>query len=294
MNRSNYISYDKSSIHWLVIGFITCFLFTANNTHASEQGDSSNMTLFPLFIELGDDKHMADAVVLNSGKEKSTYLIDLIDIRVEKNGKRTVISNQRHVNTMVHNSAKQFLKISPRRIILEPDQKQRIRVVYAPKFKKETIADGEYRSHLRVIKIDNSSTKKHKVRAEGEGMFIRPSVHYALTIPVFIREGKMTYDTAITDMKLTKDGRVDIFFRRSGNSSVKGNIQIIYQASSGEEHVVKHLPGVAIYYPAQETKISTQLDLPDHIDLKDGVLKVLYSKVDNFGGQLLASYDYHL
>lgn len=134
-----------------------------------------------------------------------------------------------------------FLKISPRRITLDPKRKQTFRVFLR---KPPDLADGEYRIYA-FLEVKELVSEQSSLDA-GDQVALDIKVGVSLGIPIVIYQGELTgrveeiMDVNISPLPKDRVGvdsthMIKVKFRRSGNSSMGRFMYLKYQTARGKE-----------------------------------------------------------
>ena len=204
----------------------------------SAQG-AGDLLVAPTRLEL-DGFRGTEVVLNNVGIERATYRISLELRRMTPEGELEEVDPA--LANAMEAAALEMVAYAPRRVTLEPNQPQQIRVGVRP---PENLPDGEYRVHMlfRAIPEPKPATAAGQV-TEGIAIELRPI--YGVTIPVFVRVGQLSAEAGITEARLVNvDGRegIAVELTRSGNRSVYGDLQVV---KPGSDPIVL-ARGVAIY-----------------------------------------------
>lgn len=108
-----------------------------------------------------------------------------------------------------------MLVLSPRRVVLQPGEQQKIRILAR---RPADLEKGEYHSHLKV-KSDPLQEKVESIDAGG-GLGMSLSFRAYLSIPIFLHHGKTNIDLEYTNITpTTKDGKDHISYVIENNST---------------------------------------------------------------------------
>ena len=204
-------------------------------------------------IEFDERKRAHELVLMNRGSETEVYSLSLIEMTMDELGTVSELTEA------YEQSAKKMIRYSPRRVTLEPGEKQKVRV-FAKRLRD--IKDGEYRSHLRFIgsKQNDNENSIESILGENE---IRSNVttRSAHIIPIIIREGVLSVSTSISDVFISNDNSmIDITMKRSGSRSAFNDISVsMYDKSEGGWKELSKLEGSAIYTTTSRRKLSMRL-----------------------------------
>jgi len=228
-------------------------------------------------MDKGD--RFATVSIKNTGDASGQYTIETVDMMMEETG------NIREANPdePVEFSAKEMVRVSPRSMTLAPGEFQNIRVLVR---KPAGLADGEYRTHIKVRMLNDNVEASEADAATQKGIQVKTNL--VLVIPAIIRHGETSYTVKLTGAKLvndplTKSVSVQLYINRDGNRSSMGDLRVS-QASDGKEIEIGTLAGVPVYRPNARRMVSVPLNAPP----ASGKIKISYSKQEKEGGGVLA------
>lgn len=153
-----------------------------------------------------DDGERTGIVSLNNrGDEVLVYSFSWERRAQDPNGKTVVLKDGETLPG--YRPADEYLIFSPRRVIVNPGEAQRVRILAR---RTKDMAPGEYHSHLKIASAPLKEAEKPK--AEG-GLSGTLAVRSNVSIPVFLRTGPTKIELDIKTSKLFK--------RENGNHFVK-------------------------------------------------------------------------
>jgi len=164
-------------------------------------------------------------------------------------------------------SAKNMLRYSPRRGVIEPKGMQAIRMTVR---KKAELPAGEYRA---VLKITASESQNNN-----QGVSIRPKVIYS--VPVLVRHGQLQATSELINPKyILQNGQPTLMLWQTlqGNRSLYGDFKLL----NSENEIIGELHNVAIYPPLSRRKIYILLQQPSN-----GPLTLHYAENPEYGGNI--------
>jgi P pilus assembly chaperone PapD len=224
-----------------------------------------------------------EVILNNIGSEEATYRISLELRRMNKDGELEEISEADATDQ--EKLALSLIRFAPKRVTLSPDQPQSIRVGLQPE-PMSTLADGEYRVHLlfrAIPKADAVTATAEKA----EGVQIKITPIYGVTIPLIIRKGNLNAKAAIANPRLIRDnGRSLLAFdmTRQGEKSVYGNVFI---SKPGLAMPLWSSKGIAIYPETNERLVTLPISEEAAAQLH-GPITVAYHQTVEAGGDLIA------
>ncbi len=225
----------------------------------------------------------AEVVLSNIGDKPATYRISLELRRMEESGDFSEVDET--AATESERAARDMVRFAPRRVTLLPGQPQAVRLSVRP---PEGLPDGEYRVHMsfRAIPAAQLAETAEEAAIPASGVSIKLTPIYGITIPVFVRHGRLEAQAAIAGARLVrseKQSLLEVDMTRTGKRSVYG--ELIGRNSRGE--VVFSLRGIAIYQEVDRRKVHVRLN-SEQIGKIQGPLKLEYRDLPENGGALLA------
>ncbi len=224
-----------------------------------------------------------EVILNNIGSEEATYRISLELRRMNKDGELIEIAEADA--TEQEKLALSLIRFAPKRVTLTPDQPQSIRVGIQPE-PMSTLADGEYRVHLlfrAIPKVAAVGAPEEKT----EGVQIKITPIYGVTIPLIIRKGNLNAKAAISNPRLIRDnGRSLLTFdmTRQGDKSVYGNVFI---SKPGLSEPLWSSKGIAIYSETNERSVNLPITEEAAAQMR-GPITVAYHQTAEAGGGLIA------
>jgi P pilus assembly chaperone PapD len=249
---------------------LTIFIATAVSAVATCQrlGD---LVVTPTRLVLDDKARAGDITLLNKGSQTVRYRLTLVDMEMSEDGVlRRVESGSRH-------SAKNILRLSPREIVLQPGESQRIKVLVTF---PAGLADGELRSHLSFEPISIPKLRPDQGTSEGS-IKLNLEIKAVVTIPVIARHGRLAAAASINSAAVGHDG--DGWFTkfkidRAGNRSIRGDLTVSFvPASGGPKVLLGMMSGLAVYVPNSSRIVTVRL-AKDVAALGKGDIEVTFSE----------------
>ncbi len=195
----------------------------------------------------------AEVVLSNIGNQPATYRIGIELRRMQHDGDFADVSEAEANAT--ERAALDMVRYAPKRITLLPGQPQSIRLSARP---APELPDGEYRVHMSFRAVPPALTPEAADEQVAAGQLsIRLTPVYGITIPVFVRKGRLEASATLANPRLGSDAThkwLDLDMQRSGQRSVYG--EILGKRGSEQLFVVK---GVAIYPEVQDRTIRIPL-----------------------------------
>lgn len=227
----------------------------------------ASFTMSPHFVVLTADKKTNSVRILNSGTKIQNYIVAFTEFKQNKDGS---YSNVEKTDTTLM-LASPYMLIGKKSISVNPKSSELIRI--EAKFDK--LQDGEYRSHLFVQEQTPPDIKGSDKKLENGKFAFDISANYGITIPVIIRKGNLDVSLAIVSATITEKNEQKgllVAFERSGNRSVRGNIEVL----DGKKQV-SMLNDVAFYTDLTSREVLLPVEADKIGALKGKKLKVVFT-----------------
>lgn len=248
----------------------------------------AELMLNPTRVVLSRNQRAAQVELINHSSEPASYRINVVNRRMSETGEFIVVTEAAPDDRF----ADAMLSYSPRQVTLQPGSAQVVRLMIR---KPEGLAEGEYRSHLHFEKLPEPGDMASSVEADPANQKIGVVLKTLIgaSIPVIVRHGATDAAVALTQLALQPgpQGQPPLLaFRieRSGNSSVYGDLNVVYTPKGGAGQVVGKAGGVAVYTPNALRRAMLPLKLGTGAPLAGGELRLTYRERPEAGGKLLA------
>lgn len=169
------------------------------------------------------------------------------------------------------NSAKNWLRFSPKRFILTAANSQTVRFTMRRKAKAKA---GEYRSFLEV----DCGVEE----GEGELNLINVQPILIHNVPIIVRVGKLKVDVNFRDVSIV-DGAVNFALTRAGTRSIYGNVELI---DTRTDKKIDYQNNFSIYPESSHTKFSLNT-----LGVAAKYLKLKFIENTNYGGDKVIEQD---
>ena len=224
----------------------------------------------------------AEVVLSNLGATPATYRISLELRRMDESGDFQDVPEAEA--SPAERAALDLIRYAPRRVLLQPGQPQAVRI--SARIPPE-LPEGEYRVHMGFWAIPASQSDDPAAPAADNTVSIRLTPIYGITIPVFVRHGRLAAETTIDGARLVRSGArpvLEVSLGRTGQRSVYG--ELTGRDARGEELFT--LRGVAVY--PEVTRRTVQVALTaEQLARISGPLRLEYRELPEAGGALLAA-----
>ena len=235
------------------------FIFCLSITNYCYAQPKMHLTEHRILLTETNPKY--DYQFYNQGTSAAECTTQFIDFNVTANGQLRSIKNGNGPTT----SAKALLRASPKRIRLEPNQAQKIKVI-ARNLRRQP--NAEWVSYL-------SLRCKNLVKATDQKMQITPN--FVFNIPVIVRKGQLGAKAHFSDVDILEQNNqqtIQFNLNREGNRSLYGRIDVLDES----DNILTFVKGLSIYQQTQS--------LPKSLTLKNkasGKLKLRFVESEKFG-----------
>ena len=260
---------------------------TKQEASAVSQSSLGDLAVLPTRIIFEGRTNTAEVMLMNRSNRQLAYSLTFVNRRMSESGELKVIDNPGADDHF----ADAFLRVTPRRVILEPHQTQTVRMQLR---KPPELAEGEYRSHLQFSVIPEAKEAVHAQSAEaGKGLGVSLTPIYGLSIPVIVRHGALEATAKLSDLKVLRSANpakntLSLNIEREGRRSTYGDIVAFWDAPGKGEVEVGIVKGIAVYTPNPRRSISLPLRHPKGLDLSGGRLRVVYRETTDGSEKKLA------
>lgn len=227
----------------------------------------------PTRVVLEKGERSTELVLVNKGSETAAYRISVENRRMKIDGSMEDALDTRPGEKF----AKDFVRFTPRRVILEPGGKQTVRI----SAQTAGLEPGEYRSHLRLQSAPVSAGRTLESVSSGsgaDGISIQLIAIRSITIPIIARIGilnaNVNMESAAFDVSQSQgESLLTVRLERSGTQSTYGDIHIYTDKVRDPVYVAR---GIAVYTP--NTFRDVKLALPDAVRgaLKGQSVRIAY------------------
>jgi P pilus assembly chaperone PapD len=273
----------KTALKQGIAAIVAMGSFWGGSGSAQAAGD---LLVAPTRVVL-DGSRGTEVILNNIGAETATYRISLELRRMTEEGKLADVTPE-EANAL-ETAALEMIRYAPRRVTLPPNQPQAIRIGVRP---PEGLADGEYRAHLLFRAIPDAAPVGDE-QAGGEGFAVKIIPIYGVTIPVIIRQGRLSATAAIANARIEKTEHGQAFavdMSRTGNRSTYGELRVLKPGVSEPLFVAR---GVAVYPEINARTFSLPVP-PELAAQMTGAIRVEYWESDVSGSNMVSAIDARL
>ncbi|MGB7404627.1 MAG: molecular chaperone [Pacificimonas sp.] len=208
---------------------------------------ANDLLVAPTRILFEPRERTEEVVLKNTGDKAATYRISLVARRMTPEGGLVEVETLNEAEAL----AESMIRFAPRRVRLEPDQPQSIRIAAR---RPADLVDGEHRIHMLFRAVpDVASVADAPTGSEGMSITLTPI--YGVSIPIVVQHGKLVADVDVNggahDVVQDRQG-VMVSLSRSGNRSIVGDLEVNVP---GVEDPVLSRPNVVIYHEVAERRV---------------------------------------
>lgn len=278
-------SFSNKRLIFLMTGFLLLLL---SGFSVKAQG---NLILLQKRVVFEGSENIMILDYGNIGLDTATYTVSLMNLRMNEDGKFTIIS----VADSLQLFADPYIRIYPRSMEIGPGESQSMKIQL---INNHNMVPGEYRSHLYFRANQDGKTKTGSADRKQEEVSVSVKTEFGISIPVIIRVGESTTSVQLNDISIEqtddKSHLLNFSIQRSGNFSSYGHIAAIHISPNGKETEVGSVMGVAVYTPGTIRHCKLALSNTQGVNLKDGKIRVRYTLPKEDGGAVLAESELEL
>lgn len=201
---------------------------------------NASLLVSPIRVVMDEQARTGEVTLMNTSNKTNSYKIEWIEYRQDQDDRYVIDENNK-------SPASRMLTYSPRRVTLEPQQSQKIRLRY----RASRVGDGEYRSHLRMTAL--APVKQKNSSSTGKGSQLSINVQLSFDLPIIVRKGLGDVAIELGDIEVVPGiggnkqsmAKLKIPFHHSGSFSGTGTVRVLMQEKPGTEPtqigIVNHL-----------------------------------------------------
>lgn len=212
----------------------------------------------PTRVNLTDEKPVETITISNLSNIARAYSISVEDLIMTQDGVTAPVDHFDY-------SAKRMIRFVPREFILQPGDKQTIRIM--SRTGTDTTA-GDYHSHMRFLE---DVTKRQGINPPPKqgGAIISAPLAYEAMIPVVVSHGPVSTTVGLTDAKIAKEPKsfhykASLILSREGNGQGVAYIDTNYTAPDGTSTTAAVRRTVYIYRELDAVKKEYEFSLPEN------------------------------
>ncbi|MCI5043251.1 MAG: hypothetical protein MRY72_01015 [Aquisalinus sp.] len=244
----------------------------------------ADIMIAPTRVVFEGSDRSSEIVLVNRSTNEFAFRVSLENRRMLQNGSLELAPEATEDELFASN----LVRYSPRRIILNPGEKQTIRI----SANASGLEPGEYRSHLRLMSAPTSAGKKlgELIQQESDGISIELVAVRSITIPVILRVGSLEASVEMGRVRTERsdnEGETILVARmsRSGTKSTYGDIHLYVGTEDKPVFIAR---GIAIYTPNQDRDV--YLPVPNNVlqALSGKNIRIAYVSSDSSSERTIA------
>lgn len=196
-----------------------------------------------------EKKKTINIKIINPTNLHTSYRIDMISMELDDKGS---LYTPEKLNFHAEQAIK-MLKYSPRRVKLEPNGIQTIRIMAR---KPADLPDGEYRCHMRVTPLPPAEQKINQADKNKETIDVKINYLVSTSIPLIIRHGDISKNIKVKELKLENE-ELFISMERTGKKSGLFNIEILQN-----NKIIGKKERAGFYFPNKNFTFKVKLEKP--------------------------------
>ncbi len=235
MTNNSVFLFIKRNKYFLILTTIFILLLSIQSAMASRI-----LYVAPQRVVIESNKNTSTVNIMNQSDKKRAYNISLIDSVMLENG------TTKRVDTFEY-STKRMLRYVPRSVVLEPGERQVVRVMVR---RPKDLPDGDYHSH---ILFREDTLKSENTNKEGTDLSFEVGAQYGLAIPVIVQHGKIESSMSIAGINKEASTlkNIVVTFSRTGNAESASYLRV-FKIISGEKKEISPAFWVRMYREVNE------------------------------------------
>ncbi|PIK16273.1 hypothetical protein [Halobacteriovorax sp. JY17] len=218
----------------LRILFAVSVLLLAASTYA-------NLQVFPTKIKLSTRSKVSTVTIRNKGTFKTTYKLSAVFYKQSFDGQMKRIDDP----GVGSHSIIKFLRFSPRRVTLAPNEEQVVRFMVR---KTSKLSPGDYRAHIRFEPI-----KKEEEKSGGRDNLVMMKIdaRVAINVPIIYSHGNSSGKISLEQFAISsnKEGSFFHVIMKKDESIFPFGTFKIFRLDGGKEEFISVVNGVSSYIP---------------------------------------------
>lgn len=226
---------------------------------------------FPsLRIFIDNKTNKQDFVLLNRGETSESCQISLKDYEIAENGTLIPLA----ANQKSTNSAQPYIRLSPKRVTIKPQQSQKLKII-ARGYRKAK--SNELHSYLSIA---CKPIQKQSLSASGSNGQYAPAMEpvFISRIPIIIRKAQAPVTIDFSDISFTNEGEntlLNFTLLKQGERSTYGTLKLLDE--TGKQVAIKS--SVSAYIQAKAIKHTLRFKSTDSLKFT-----LMYEENPDFGG----------
>ncbi|KZZ61288.1 hypothetical protein A3762_14500 [Oleiphilus sp. HI0125] len=248
---------------------------------------SAGLLINPKRVVLEERERAAALDLLNDGAQKARYQIFFEQKLMREDG--SIVDLEMLDPDAQY--AKDMIRYSPRRVDIEPGQRQTIRIAAR---RPKGLPDGEYLSHLVFQEIPITAGAEEANDDEEPTVSVKPRLKIA--IPIIIRKGELSsvagLESIIFDATEGKNGAFEMQITREGSSSLYGSVEVFENDNGKAGDRVAMSKGVGVYTSINKRLVKVRLAQPLEPDQTSFIIR--FDEDEKYGGTNLIEERFEL
>ena len=248
---------------FLIISLLTgSILIQTQSAHA--------VKIIPPRLVISPDTKLEHMFVKNNSDKKEIYRFSWKHIGMDKQGKVINLDKFGMDKAPGYKALDDIVRFSPRRVVLEPGQTQRVTFLIR---RSPNLEAGEYRSHFLVEREPSAQEQTSEAAIDGNNSRVQVDVMVSRAVPIYLLNGDTQANLTILDATLKKNANrtkshepqhhVHFDVQKEGNRSVIGQADVFCKTASGEDlKINKATKAFAVYAEGQFRKEKIAVDVP--------------------------------
>ena len=244
-----------------------------------------DLKIAPSSITISGRNRTVEVYLINPATSSKTYSIGFFNLRMSETGEMTRVDSLLPGDCF----ADQFLRVTPRRVVLGPKMQQVVRLQF---LRPADLADGEYRSNLAVSVIPD--TPNETTPPEDGTLNIKLTAIYGVLVPITVRAGTTSATASIADVTLTPGSSPEtmtlgFMIERSGNQSVSGKVMVEYLPEGQAKPVVlENGKNYTVFPTIPRRLVRLDIALPEELsgNFHGGSLRLSYLNSNEENGKI--------
>jgi hypothetical protein len=253
---------------------------------------SANAVLvLPKWLIIQDNQRAARVIVYNKSNVPKVVTFEWERRAINEEGKFVKLKPGETVNG--YSPADPYIKFSPRKVVLQPKQNQKIRLMVQ---RPADMKQGEYRSHFAVHeeKLETAKNKSEGLKKQGMKGTIELSI--STSIPVLLRHGETTIDYKITRAEIVKDedlSHIDFTIENNSTRSIYGRVELECTYASGEV-ITETIRGIRLYVESKTIQKRFPIKVINTKNCQALKMKIFGKADREYLNKLVSEYDVYL
>lgn len=259
---------------------VACVVLAAGIGAAAPANAANDLLVAPTRLEFDNRSRSTEVLLSNIGAKPATYRISLVVRRMTPDGKLDDVETPNDIEQRTLD----MISYAPRRVVLEPNQPQSIRVAVR---KPADLADGEYRVHMMFRAVPEANPVVAATEAPTESFAIQLIPIYGITIPVIVRSGALKAEAEIRAPRIEREnGREMVAFElaRSGDRSTYGEVRVL---KPGRAEPIIQARGIAVYTEVASRKVLLPVS-PAYTGPVAGPATIQYFEIEGDASRLVS------